>query len=597
MVRVADFIAKRLVEAGIRHIFMVTGGGAMHLNDAFGRNPDLQCIFCHHEQACSIAADGYFRASDRMAVVNVTTGPGGTNAITGVYGAWTDSIPILVVSGQVKYETYVGKYDTNLRQLGDQEINIISLVRHITKYSEVVSDPTTIRHHLEKALHLALSGRPGPVWLDVPIDVQGAMVDETRLAVFTPEPPFDTTESLNRSLDELLARLATAHAPVIMLGSGIAVSQTRTEAIHLADRLGIPVVTAWNAHYLIEDDYPYYVGRPGTVGDRAGNMAVQNADLLLVLGCRLNIRQVSYNWSSFADRAFQVMVDIDPEELNKPTLRIDLKIQADLRDFFCRIAKRSLPHSLEWPHWLAWCRERRARYAVVKPDYYHDEPINPYVFLRELSDRLEEGAVTVCGNGSACVISFQSFIIRKNQRLFTNSGCAAMGYDLPAAIGASLALGKRRIVCLAGDGSLMMNFQELQTLVAYNLPICLFIINNDGYLSIAQTQHAYFPDSLTGFNPATGVTFPDFGKISEAFGLPFRRIRNLDAFRDGLDTMLNGQGPVVCEVIVNKDQPFSPKLASRKREDGTMVSPRLEEMFPFLPEDEMRLNVYPVYCD
>ena len=592
MVRVADYIVQRLVDAGIRHAFVVTGGGAMHLNDAFGKHQGMQCIFYHHEQACAIAADGYYRASDRMAVVNVTSGPGGTNAITGVYGAWTDSIPMLIVSGQVKYETFVGKYDTQLRQLGDQEINIVALVQHITKYSAVVTHADTIRFHLDKALHLALAGRPGPVWLDVPVDVQGALIDADALVGFEPEMPLPDTTTLNHQLDELLARLATAQAPVVMLGSGVALSQTREMAVQLISLLGIPVVTAWNAHDLVEDLHPCYVGRPGTVGNRAGNMAVQNADLLLVLGSRLNIRQISYNWQSFADQAYRVMVDIDAEELNKPTLQIDLKINADLRDFFRLLGEKPLPVHPDWSGWLAWCLERRNRYPVVEEQYYRDPMINPYVFLQELSKKLEEDSVTVCGNGSACVMTFQSFVIKRDQRVFTNSGCAAMGYDLPAAIGACLARGRKKTICLAGDGSVMMNLQELQTMAAYDLPICLFIINNDGYLSIAQTQRAYFSDSLMGFNPATGVALPDFSKIAAGFGVQYRQITTLATFYAQIDAILAWPGPLLCEVIVNKDQPFSPKLASKKREDGTMVSPRLEEMFPFLSKEEMEQNRY-----
>ncbi|MBF0359015.1 MAG: thiamine pyrophosphate-binding protein [Magnetococcales bacterium] len=587
MIRVADYIAKRLAEFGIEHAFIVTGGGAMHLNDAFGKSP-ITTIFNHHEQASTIAADGYFRASNKIPVVNVTTGPGGTNAITGVYGAWTDSIPMIVISGQVKYETCPGKYGLDIRQLGDQEIDIISMVKNITKYSVIITNPKDIRFHLEEALFQAFSGRFGPVWLDIPLDIQGAMVDEASLKGFVPdsEPLDRRLVLLKQQVGNLAAMIGNASRPVVFLGSGVALSETEEQILSWIESIGIPVVTAWNAHYLVPDGHRCYVGRPGTVGDRAGNIAVQNSDLLIVLGSRLNIRQISYNWENFADRAFKVMVDIDEQELNKPTLKIDLKIHCDLKDFVSAITEKPIAKNPKWLGWLKWCLGKRKQYPVVDESYYRSNLINPYVFMKELSVKLEDGAVTVCGNGSACVMAFQAFIIKQNQKLFTNSGCAAMGYDLPAAIGACLSKGSKNTVCLAGDGSIMMNLQELQTVATNQLPIKIFIINNNGYHSISQTQRAFFPDSLMGFNQETGVGLPDFAKIALGFGIDYFNISSMETFNQQIMEIIDSPKPVICEVVVDDSQPFSPKLSSKKLADGTMVSARLENMFPFLDDDE-----------
>ncbi|MBF0416732.1 MAG: thiamine pyrophosphate-binding protein [Magnetococcales bacterium] len=595
MIRVADYIARWLADKGVRHVFMVTGGGAMHLNDALGRHPGLSCIFNHHEQACAIAAEGYYRASGRIPLVNVTTGPGGTNAITGVFGAWTDSIPMFVVSGQVKYATCLARYASRARQLGDQEADILAMVAPITKYSALISDPRTIRHHLERAWHAAWEGRFGPVWLDVPVDVQGALVEEGSLQGYAlPCAPnwmeHADVEAAGRSL---LARFQEARRPVILLGTGVTRSGTQAILRDWSARMGVPLVTAWNAHDLVEDAHPCYVGRPGTVGDRAGNIAVQNADFLLVLGCRLNIRQISYSWENFADRAWIVMVDVDALELIKPTLRIDLPIHADLTQWVPWWTKEARQRNAHWSDWLSWCLERRARYPVVLESYRGNRPLNPYQFVKELSLALAGGETIVCANGSACVMTFQAFVVRPDQRLFTNSGSAGMGYDLPAAIGACLALDRQPVICLAGDGSIMMNLQELQTLVTLRLPVRIFVINNGGYHSISQTQHAYFADGLMGFNPETGVEFPDFERLAAGFGLSYRRLDSREALNATLPEILAWEGPLFCEVVVDPSQPFSPKLSARKLADGTMVSPRLENLAPFLPDAEMRDNRHP----
>lgn len=597
-IRVADYIASFLAGRGVRHVFLVTGGGAMHLNDAFGRCRGITYVPCHHEQACAMAADSYHRMTGRVAAVNVTTGPGGTNALTGVHGAYTDSQAMFVVSGQVKWETMVRSTGLPLRQLGDQELDIISMVGPITKYAEVVSDPATIRMHLEKAWHLATTGRPGPVWLDIPMNVQGARVDPAALTGWTPparpEGPRPLTGAPLRERGQaLLDRLARAERPVVIGGGGIRASGRHADFIALVEKLGVPVVTGWNAHDILWDDHPLACGRPGIIGDRAGNFAVQNADFLLVLGSRLNIRQVSYAWKAFARAAYKVMVDVDLAELQKPTLSIDLPIHASLQDFFDELRTLTVPAPrAAQREWLDWCRERRRRYPVVLPEYRTGaRNVNPYVFVEELFKLLPEGQKVVTGDGSACVVSFQAAHLKKGQRLYTNSGCAAMGFDLPAAIGAAVALDGEPVVCLAGDGSIMMNLQELQTIRTLGLPVRVFLLNNEGYHSIRQTQQAYFPDNVVGCGAESRLGFPDFAKVADTFGFKYRRV---DAHADlarVLGEALALPPPVLCEVVLDLRQQFAPKLASRRLEDGTMVSSPLEDLAPFLDRAELRDNL------
>lgn len=594
-IRVADLIVKLLEAHGIRHCFLVTGGGAMHLNDAFGRSRTIEWVPCHHEQACATAAESYYRASNRIAVANVTTGPGGTNAITGVYGAWVDSLAMLVVSGQVKFETTVASTGLPLRQLGDQEVDIVALVKPITKYAVMVRDPETIAYHVERALHLATAGRPGPVWIDVPMDVQGAMVEETELVRYDPreDERSDATDELSAVVPRVLERLRAARRPVVLAGGGVHRAGAGQELLALVRRLGVPIATAWNAHDLVPDDEPLYVGRPGTVGDRAGNFAVQNADFLLVIGCRLNIRQVSYNWRAFAREAFKVVVDVDRVELAKPTVRPDEAICADAGAFLraMLVAAPEVPVAAH-AEYVAWCRARRERYPVVLPEYWLGERgVNPYCLVDALFDQLPEGRLVVTGDGTACVVTFQAAKLKRGQRLYTNSGSAPMGYDLPAAIGASLAFDRARVVCITGDGSIMMNVQELQTIATQRLPIAIFLLDNGGYHSIRQTQSAYFPDNPVGCGAESRVGFPDFGKLSEAFGLAYRRVERHAELAAAIEATLTAPGPSLCHVVLDPTQPFAPKLASRKLPDGRMVSSPLEDLAPFLSRDELAENL------
>ena len=594
--KLSNWVAEQLVAHGIRDVFMLTGGGAMHLNHSIGTDSRLTTTFCHHEQALAMAAEAYCRLTNRLAVVNVTSGPGGTNAITGVYGAFVDSIGMLVISGQVKIETTVRSTGLSLRQYGDQELDIEELVRPITKYAHMVTDPRSIRYHLEKAIYLAQTGRPGPVWLDIPLDVQAATIDpDDLLPGFDPaelDEPWKATD-LAAAADAILARLQAAERPVVFAGGGVRISGAHADFLALIDKLGIPVVTGWNAHDVIWNDHPLYCGRPGSIGDRPGNFTVQNADCLLVLGSRLNIRQVSYNWTSFARAAYKIWVDIDPLELKKPTVTPDMPVVADLKGLLPALNAVPYPGPSDaHREWLAWARDRAPRFPIVLPEYRHNQVCHPYVAMEALFDRLAEDDIIVTGNGSACVVSFQTANLKRGQRLWTNSGCATMGYDLPAAIGVCAATGrKQRVICLAGDGSIMMNLQEMQTIAGYGLPVKVFLLNNNGYVSIFQTHRNFFNGVEVGGGPKSNVTFPDFGRLATAFGFGYSRIARHDDLADGIAAALATDGPVLCEIVIDENATFAPKLAAKQHPDGRITSPALEDLSPVLPREVMRENM------
>ena len=595
MPTVAQYLAQRLADHGLRHVFLVTGGGAMFLNDAFTHQPGLTPIYNHHEQASAMAAEAYARIAGKPAILNVTTGPGGINAMNGVLGAWTDSIPMLVISGQVKRATCLATTPVpGLRQLGDQEAEIIRMVTPITKYAATVTRPEDIAWQLDKALHIATTGRPGPCWLDIPIDVQSAPIDPDALQRFespTPEEP-----NLGHHIEAILEKLRGAKRPVLLAGTGVRAANATAPFEHALRRLGIPVVTAWT-HDLIASDDPQFCGRQGSIGTRAGNFTVQNADLLIVLGSRLNIRQVSYNWEAFAPNAYKIQVDIDPAELQKPTVRPDLAIEADLHPFLVQLSERLVDWETPQQHheWLAWCRQRVTDYPAVSPRQREfNGKLNPYHFIDRLIRSLDSDDIIACGNATACIVPFQTAHLKAGQRLFSNSGSASMGYDLPAAIGAYYgALAdrgrQRRVICLAGDGSIMMNLQELQTVAHLQLPIKIIVLDNRGYLSIRTSQGNFFK-RLAGAGPESGVSFPDFVAVAEAFGLPALRIDGPD-FEADIERVLASPGPCLCQVILDEQQQFEPRMSSRQLEDGRIVSAPLEDMFPFLDRDELAANM------
>lgn len=595
-IKLSDHLVRSLVDAGVTQAFLVTGGGAMHLNDAIAREPRMRWVANHHEQGSAIAAEGYARVTGRPALVQVTTGPGGINALNGVFGAYTDSIPMVVVSGQVKRETLASLRAPSLRQLGDQEVDILAMARGVTKYAALVDEPSRVRAHLERALHEATSGRPGPVWLDIPIDVQAALVDPDALAGFVPVD--DVGAARRARVDEDAARVAdrllAADRPVVLVGTGVHAARAEASLRDLVGRLGAPLVASWTGVDLAPNAHPLYAGRAGTIGDRAGNFAVQNADCVLVLGSRLNVRQVSYAWPHFARAAFKIQVDVDPRELDKPMVVPDLPVEQDLADFIPALARelgRRAHDSGRFASWVGWCRERVLRYPVLLDRHAAvGERMSPYRFVHRVFEQLGDDDVVVCGNGTASVVPYQVGTIREGQRMFANSGDASMGYDLPAAIGAAVARGGRRVVCFAGDGSLMMNVQELATLRTLGLPVKIFVLDNDGYVSMRQTQHGFFGGRLIGEGPASGVGFPDFEKLAAAFGLRYERIVESNA-DEAIARALGSDDPVVAHASIDRDQGFEPKLASKALPDGRIVSPPLEDMAPFLERDELLANM------
>ena len=636
-VKVSDYIAGRLVEAGISQVFTVTGGGAMHLNDALGHQKGLHCLYNHHEQACAIAAESYARIHNQIAAVCVTTGPGGTNAITGVVGGWLDSIPMLILSGQVRYDTTARWSGLGIRAMGDQEFDICKAVSCMTKYCEMVIDPLRIRFCLEKALYLAQTGRPGPCWLDIPLNVQGAFVESGELTGFDAadyeaggtgwkEPssheiledqqgkgelrPVRAKKTDMDTVRAITEKIRQSKRPVFNVGNGVRIAGAHEVLMKVIERLGIPVVTGWNSQDAIYDQHPLYTGRAGGMGDRAGNFAVQNSDLVFSVGSRLSIRQVGYNYQTWARAAYVIVNDVDAEELKKPSVHADMRIHADAKDLLETLEayleqeqeSGALPmpvfdggKGLEDMDWRETCRMWKETYPVVLPKHMNhgdDEPANVYALVKELSCRLKEGQITVVGNGSACVAGGHGYMIKKGQRFITNSAIASMGYDLPAAIGACMADHSQDIILLTGDGSIQMNLQELQTIIHHKMPIKIFLINNGGYHSIRQTQKNFFGEPLVGIGADShDLSFPDMEKLAWAYGYPYVKACHNSQLGEAVVRTLSIEGPAICEVFVSTDQNFEPKSSAKRLPDGTMVSPPLEDLSPFLPEEEMDQNM------
>ena len=582
-IKVSDYIAKRLKELGVEHFFMVSGGGAMHLNDSLGR--ELSYTAHHHEQACAFAAEGYARVEQKLAVVNVTAGPGGLNCLNGVFGQWTDSVPVLYLSGQVKRQTMKDDSRSNLRQLGDQEVDIVSCVKGITKYACCVKEPNEIKYHLDKAIFEATNGRFGPCWLDIPIDVQASVIEENELVDFVPKEKKEQVS--DNVLSFVIKKLKNAKAPLIVAGHGIRLSGMQKVFATLVEDIKIPVVTTFNGFDMLNSDNPYYIGRIGSLGQRAGNFALQNADVILFLGTRNNVRQVSYNWENFAPNAYKIIVDIDKEELEKPLVKPDYPICADLKAFLPML--KEFANSCEKLEWVNFCSKLKNKYSFEnhKENVQKEDIIEPYHFTYALTKSLNQDDIFIMANGSACVCTFQNAVVKEGQRFILNSGDASMGFALPAAIGACFSNPNKRVICLEGDGSIMMNLQELQTVVHNNLPIKLFVINNSGYSSIRQTQRNFFNGHMTGSGIDSGVSVPDFVAIAKAFGLNAFKISNPKTMDDEIKRVLEFSGPVLCEVMVEQEYNFAPKLSARRLDDGTMVSPTLEDMSPFLDRDEM----------
>ncbi|MCI8966519.1 MAG: thiamine pyrophosphate-binding protein [Lachnospiraceae bacterium] len=599
--RLADYVVDFLADRGVTDCFTIVGGGAMHLNDAFGHHERIRCVYNHHEQACAIAAEAYARLENRIAAVCVTTGPGGTNAITGVVGGWTDSIPMFIVSGQVRYDTtarYASKYTDGmtLRAVGDQEFDITKAVGCMCKYAEMLEEPEQIRYMLEKAWYLATTGRPGPVWIDIPVNYQGCYIETEELEGYVPDEELPPPVS-RETVDVVLELIRTAQRPVIYAGGGIRLSGGYQEFRQAIEKLGVPIVTYWNSIDLIEDEHPLYCGRGGNMGERAGNFAVQNADLVLAIGSRISIRQVGYNWKTWARAAKVVMIDIDQAELHKPTVHVDVRIWADAKDFLQKVNTFAGDETVfAGESWREQCRRWKQKYPVTHERHWEENgsTANVYAFIRQLSSVLPQESLTAVSNGACCVAGHQNWVIKKGTRFIINNGIASMGYGLPAAIGLCVAGGRKETVCLEGDGSIMMNLQELQTIVTNRLPIKLFLINNQGYHSIRQTQENLFHEhSKVGIGPESrDLSFPDYSRIASAFGFPYLEAHSNAEMKCVVEQALKQDGYVFCEIFTDTGQGWEPKNSAKKLPDGTLFSAPLEDLAPFLSEEELRANMY-----
>ena len=603
--RLADYVADFLMKHGVTDVFSVVGGGAMHLNDAIGHNEGLHVTYDHHEQACAMAAEAYARLDNRIAAVCVTTGPGGTNALTGVVCGWLDSIPMFIISGQVRYDTtarYTMQFTEGypLRAVGDQEYDITKAASQMTKYAVMIEDPKTIRYHLERAWHLATTGRPGPVWIDIPVNFQGCSIETEELEPYDPAeddaqlPP----EVSDEVIKEVTEKIKKAKRPVFHAGYGIRLSNGYDAFRRAARKLNIPIVTYWNAADLIEDDSPLYCGRAGNMGDRPGNWAIQNADLILAVGTRISIRQVGYSWKTWAREAEVIMVDIDRGEMRKHTIHADEKIWADAADFLTKLDASIEEGSVLRPadEWNATCLRWKRDYPVVQPSQWEENgtTANVYAFIKYLSGKLPENSLTAVSNGACCVVGNQAYVIKKGSRMHNNSAIASMGYGLPAAIGMCISAGRRDTICLEGDGSIMMNLQELQTIITNRLPIKIFLVNNSGYHSIRITQRNLFSEhSRVGIGPESGdLSFPEYARLAEAFGYRYLSAHSNAQMKDAVDQALETSGPVFCEIFTDTVQAWEPKSSTKRLADGTLISPPLEDLAPFLPKEELEKNMF-----
>ena len=603
--KVSDYIADHIAEWGIRDVFTVTGGGAMHMNDAFGHHPKLHCTYQHHEQACAMAAEAYARMDNRMAAVCVTTGPGATNAITGVLGGWMDSIPMLVFSGQARYATTVAASGLKLRSMGVQECNIVPVVTSITKYAQMIIHPEDIRYHLEKALYMAVNGRPGPVWLDIPLDVQGAVIETEELRGYDPQenPEEKPAEISQDVIQQILDKIEKSRRPVLFPGNGVRLAGAMDDFQKLVNILGVPVITGMSSVDAMESEHPYFAGRSGGTGTRPGNFALQNSDVLLSIGNRQGFAQTGFQYQDWARGSYTILNDIDENELKKPSLHVSLPVCGDagdlIRKLICAAELRGADETnplFKGRDWIRQCQVWKQKYPVVTAKHYEtieEGCTNIYAFYEELSKAMQEGQTLMVSVGTSRVAGSQAFRVKKGQRFITNPNTASMGFCLPAATGICVAQPGKPVVCVTGEGSLQMNLQELQTIWQNRLPVKLFVINNQGYHSIRQTQQSYFEPPLVGVGAESGdLSFPDLSRIIPAYGFSYRAVHAAEELPETLHQILEEDGASVCEVFVTKYQKTEPKTSAKKLPDGSMVSAPLEDMYPFLSKEELEENMF-----
>ena len=594
MIRVADYVIQFLENYGVENIFTVSGGGSIFLCDAVASAKKLKYFCCHHEQAVSYASEAYARTKNSLGVSLVTTGPGATNAISGACGSWMDSVPHLLISGQVFLNQTIGT--TGLRQLGVQEINIIDIIKPVTKYAIMVTDPETIKYHLQKAIHLATTGRPGPVWIDIPANIQNAQINEEELIEFnSAEIPVETNLEFTEKIAQVANLLKEAKRPLLLAGHGVRLAGATNEFLKLAERHQIPLTTSWNADDIVNFDHDLFIGRPGAFASRGVNFAIQNADLLISIGSRLPFMITGYNSKDFARNARVVMVDIDQTELDKSCLNIFSKVRSDANEFLVSLNQQLSKDQFQVPQeWIKHCQNWKQKYPVILPEYKdHQGSINSYYFMDLLSDLLQANDVIVTDMGLSFVGTHQAFRTKTGQKLMTNSGFAPMGWGLPAAVGACIAHGKQQTICLSGEGGLMMNIQELATIMHHKLPIKLFIYNNGGYLTIKQTQQLGFNGRLMGSDEDSGISFPDFVKVAEAHGIPAIRLDSHENLKENIQKFLEQEGMGVCDLILDNEQEQCPKAINRRKPDGTTEPTVFEDMYPFLSKEEIESNMLP----
>ena len=589
--KVSDYVIDFLRDRGVTDIFTVSGGGIMHLVDSLGRRPGVRYICNYHEQACAIAAEAYARVRDGVGACLVTTGPGSTNALSGIAGAFVDSVPVIVISGQVRRDI-IADY-SKLRQLGPQEINIEPMATPVVKYFRTLMDPARLRYELEAAWWHATTGRPGPAWINIPLDVQGAEFDESTAPRFE-EPQAENFPELTAKIAEAIEMFRKAKRPVVIGGNGIHLGRARSQFIAFAEKLGAPVLSTIGGLDLLPEDHPLCMGRFGPTGQRRANFALQNSDLILTIGASMSISSIGFNSAGFAPKAKRIMVSNDENELTKPNYKPQLGIVADAAVFFRAFLEQMAGTQLEFsPRWREACAQWKKNYPLVTPDYLADETtVNSYVFARELSRQLDSGDVVVTGNSLDIVSVLHSFEVKEGQRVFTNINYGSMGWDLPGAVGACLGSGGHRTCLVTGDGSLIFNVQEMLTIRANNLPVKIFVLNNDGYESIRATQKNFFDGNLVGSDFGSGIANPDFRSLAAAFGFKYAYIANNSEISAKLPELLDGPDPVLCELKLSPTQLRSPKTMSYRRPDGTFETRPLEDQFPFLPREEVFANMH-----